>query len=235
MQRPTDGHAFIAEPPAPTSNGEVAQALAAGGPQRVGWFRYFFDEDRWEWSPQVQRMHGYTAGTVTPTTDLVLSHKHPDDYREIAETLQLIRQTRQAFSSRHRICDVRGQVHHVVVVGEELHDDTGRVIGTHGYYIDVTPEENVRQERLTAAVVQIAERRSSIEQAKGMLMMVYSMDAAAAFELLKWRSQETNVKLRRLAEQITADFLGVQHDGTMPTRSVYDNLFLTAHLRVADP
>jgi hypothetical protein len=38
-----------------------------------------------EW--QVQRMHGYDAGTVHPTTDLVLSHKHPDDYRQVAATL----------------------------------------------------------------------------------------------------------------------------------------------------
>ena len=43
-----------------------------------------------------------------------------------------------------------------------------------------------------------------IEQAKGMLMAIYGIDAAAAFDLLKWRSQETNVKLRSLAEQIVA-------------------------------
>jgi AmiR/NasT family two-component response regulator len=29
-----------------------------------------------------------------------------------------------------------------------------------------------------------------IEQAKGMLMLVYGLDAVAAFDLLKWRSQE---------------------------------------------
>ena len=32
-------------------------------------------------------------------------------------------------------------------------------------------------------------------------MVVYRVDADAAFELLKWRSQETNVKLRILAER----------------------------------
>ena len=39
-----------------------------------------------------------------------------------------------------------------------------------------------------------------------MLMLVYRVDADAAFELLKWRSQEANVKLRILAEQLLADF-----------------------------
>jgi AmiR/NasT family two-component response regulator len=41
-----------------------------------------------------------------------------------------------------------------------------------------------------------------IEQAKGMLMLAYGLGAVAAFDLLRWRSQETNVKLRRLARQI---------------------------------
>lgn len=55
----------------------VEQALAGGEPQPVGWFRFYFTDERWEWSPQVERMHGYEPGTVQPTTDLVLSHKYP--------------------------------------------------------------------------------------------------------------------------------------------------------------
>src|SRR5258705_13192167 len=125
---------------------------------------------------------------------MVLSHKHPDDYRQIADTLALIRQTREAFSSRHRIIDAEGQVHHVVVVGDLLREVDGTVMGTHGFYVDVTPLERERQDQVSAAVTMIAEQRAGIEQAKGMLMLIYGMDDAAAFELLKWRSQETNVK-----------------------------------------
>ena len=67
-----------------------------------------------------------------------------------------------------------------------------------------------------------------------MLMAIYGIDAHAAFDLLKWRSQETNVKLRPLAEQIVADFLAVAHDEALPARSVYDNLLLTAQERITD-
>ena len=214
--------------------GVPAQDESADHPQeRVGWFRFYFDDERWEWSPEVQRMHGYLPGSVTPTTEVVLSHKHPDDYRQIVDTLDEIRRTRQAFSSRHRITDVQGRVHHVVVVGDQLHDDGCTVIGTHGFYIDVTPVEQARQHQVTAAVTEIAQNRAAIEQAKGMLRLIYGIDDAAAFDLLKWRSQETNVKLRLLAEQIAADFVGLNRDGTMPPRSVYDNLLLTAHVRLA--
>ena len=222
----------VEQPSGGDSKESIGETFAAGGPQRVGWFRYYFDDDRWEWSPQVEKMHGYLPGSVTPTTDMVLSHKHPDDYRQIADTLSLIRQTRQAFSTRHRIIDVEGRLHHVVVVGDLLHDDDGAVIGTHGYYIDISPSERARQDQVTAEVTRIAENRSAIEQTKGMLMVIYGIDEPTAFELLKWRSQETNVKLRLLAEQVAADFLFLSGSETLPPRSAFDNLLLTAHLRM---
>jgi fructose-specific component phosphotransferase system IIB-like protein len=178
-------------------------------------------------------MHGYEAGTVHPTTDLVLSHKHPDDYGQVAATLEEIRRTAGAFSTRHRIVDTRGDVHHVVVVGDQLFDDAGRVVGTHGFYVDVTPSiTEAHHESVTEAVAEIAEARSGIEQAKGMLMLIYRINADSAFELLKWRSQETNTKLRPLAEQIAKDFLGLSYDEVLPARAVYDRLLLTAHIRI---
>jgi hypothetical protein len=210
----------------------VERALSGGDPQRVGWFRFYFDDDRWEWSPQVETMHGYLPGSVTPTTEMILAHKHPDDYRQIADTLDLIRQSRQPFSSRHRIIDVQGRVHHLVVVGDLLREVDGTVVATHGYYVDVTPLERERQDEVTAAVTVIAEARADIERAKGMLMLIYGMDEAAAFELLKWRSQETNVKLRVLAAQVANDFVVVSASKELPPRSAYDKLLLTAHLRV---
>ena len=211
----------------------VEHALAGGEPQRVGWFRFYFADERWEWSPQVERMHGYQPGTVHPTTDLVLSHKHPDDYGQVAATLDEIRRTAGAFSTRHRILDTRGDVHHVVVVGDQIFDDAGLVVGTHGFYVDVAPAVNeAHDERVSEAVAEIAEARSGIEQAKGMLMLVYRINADSAFELLKWRSQETNTKLRALAEQIVEDFLDLPYNEVLPARAVYDRLLLTAHLRV---
>ena len=211
----------------------VEHALAGGEPQRVGWFRFYFADERWEWSPQVERMHGYEPGQVRPTTDLVLSHKHPEDYGQVAATLDEIRRTSGAFSTRHRIIDTHGEVRHVVVVGDQLFDDDDTVVGTHGFYVDVTPSMREAQDQIVSeAVAEIAEARGGIEQAKGMLMLIYRISADSAFELLKWRSQETNVKLRVLAEQIVEDFLDLRYDEVLPARAVYDRLLLTAHFRV---
>ncbi len=211
----------------------VEQALAGGEPQRVGWFRFYFADERWEWSPQVERMHGYEPGQVHPTTDLVLSHKHPDDYGQVAATLDEIRRTSGGFSTRHRIIDTRGDIHHVVVVGDQLFDGNNSVVGTHGFYVDVTPSiREAHDQVVSEAIAEIAEARGGIEQAKGMLMLIYRISADSAFELLKWRSQETNVKLRVLAEQIVEDFLDLRYDEVLPARAVYDRLLLTAHFRV---
>ena len=86
---------------------------------------------------------------------------------------------------------------------------------------------------LSDAVSEIAESRGPIEQVKGMLMFVYRIDEQKAWELLKWRSQETNVKLRALAVQLAADILGLDYDENLPGRSSLDRLLMTAHLRVA--
>jgi aryl carrier-like protein len=100
-----------------------------------------------------------------------------------------------------------------------------------GHSVDVG-QAFAGDELITARVAEITEHRAVIEQAKGMLMLVYGLDAVAAFDLLKWRSQETNVKLRRLAQQIVADFCAVS-DKAIGSRSAYDHILLTADARAA--
>jgi ANTAR domain/PAS fold len=210
---------------------DVEQALAGGAPQRAGWFRFYFADQRWEWSEQVQRMHGYEPGTVTPTTELVLSHKHPDDRGQVAATIDEILNTYKAFSTRHRIIDTSGRVRSVVVVGDQLRDDEGAVIGTHGFYVDVSPLPDRESEDLvTAKLARITEQRAGIEQAKGMLMLIYGIGDETAFNLLKWLSQEANVKLRLLAEQICEDFRSA--GPILASQPDFDHLLLTARERV---
>lgn len=210
----------------------VELALAGGIPQRVGWYRYYFDDERWEWSPDVESIYGYEPGTVCLTTELVLRHQHPEDREMVAATLQELRGTRRAFSTRHRIITAQNDIREVLVIGRRLHDGEGEVQGAQGFYIDVTPDVEATDAAITEAVSAIADNRAVIEQVKGILRLVYRIDADAAFELLRWRSQDTNVKLRALAEQLMTDFEQLVHDGTLPPRSTFDHPLLTAHERV---
>ena len=93
--------------------------IGHGEPQRVGRFRFFVEDQRWEWSDAVARMHGYEPGTVVPTTELLLEHKHPDDRPKVAAALERVL-AGKPFSSRHRIIDTAGHTHWVIVVGESM-------------------------------------------------------------------------------------------------------------------
>ncbi|OBG62987.1 MULTISPECIES: PAS and ANTAR domain-containing protein [unclassified Mycobacterium] len=209
----------------------VEEALAGGTPQRAGWFRFYFEDQRWEWSDSVYRMHGYEPGTVTPTTELVIAHKHPADRNQVAATINDMVEHRQAFSTRHRIVDTRGNTHDVVVVGDQFCDSNGEVIGTHGFYVDVTPARSrKREESISEQVAEIAERRGAIDRTKGMLMLVYGVDELAAFNLLKSLSQVRNMKLGALAEQIAKDFSELGRE-VITSRSRFDQRLLTAHDR----
>jgi PAS domain S-box-containing protein len=94
-----------------------------------------YDTDTWTWSDTVAKMHGYEPDEVQPTTELVLSHKHPDD---LAHVKALLKQSSAPFSSRHRIRTATGETRKVVVVGAAVTDPSGRTVATRGFYIDIT-------------------------------------------------------------------------------------------------
>jgi len=201
----------------------------------AGSFKYHAREDRWEWSDEVAVMHGYEPGTVTPTTELVLAHKHPDDKPTVAQLIEQVRRLGIPFSSRHRIIDTAGRIHVVVVVGDRWKDDAGEVVGTTGFYIDVTEEFDADVRRsLDEVVAIIAVRRATINQAIGMLMLAHGLSADEAFEVLARRSQETNVKLRDLAAQFVKDVAATSRLGPgVATR--LDDVLSTVHERLGEP
>lgn len=183
---------------------------------------YFTDGDRWEWSDELARIHGYeSASAVALTTELLLLHKHPDDRARVADLIHRVRFGREPFSGEHRIVDVSGCVVHVIVVADTIIDN-GAVIGTSGYYISLeqTPPA-IRDE--------VLDRRMVIEQAKGAIRFVYQLDEQRAFDLLVWRSQATNTKIRDLASALCDGFSTVAPSSE--TRSRFDHLLLTAHER----
>jgi hypothetical protein len=85
-------------------------------------------------------------------------------------------------------------------------DADGQVVATRGFYVDITEafDDDVQQavgDDLHAIVAQ----REVIEQAKGMLMAIYNVDADAAFSILRWRSQELNIKLHDVAGSLVKE------------------------------
>ena len=202
----------------------IDQALLGGAPQRVGRFEYRYDTGVWTWSDTVARIHGYQPGEVEPTTELVLSHKHPDDLTRVKG---LLHQSAAPFSSRHRIRTTTGEIRKVVVVGDPVTDADGQVVATRGFYIDITEGFNADlQETISDKVQAIVSHREIIDQAKGMLMAIYQLSADAAFEVLKWRSQEHNIKLSTVAAKLVNELPELLNANPV-TRRPIDHYLLT--------
>jgi hypothetical protein len=222
------GNAFTADDRPSTDGqavGPIDRALLGGAPQRVGRFEYHYDSDTWTWSDTVAVIHGYEPGQVRPTTELVLSHKHPED---LAQVKGLLQQSAAPFSSRHRIHTTSGELRNVVVVGDAVTDDDGRTVATRGFYIDVTESTHAELEQAVTDKLQvIVAHREIIDQAKGMLMMVYQVDADAAFGILRWRSQELNVKLATIAQRMIAELPGLMNAVHPSVRVPIDHYLMT--------
>jgi len=203
-----------------------------GDGEGVGTFRFWFVGERWEWSDEVARMHGYEPGTVEPTTELLLSHKHPADRRNVQDLLDRALMSNSPFSGRHRFIDTAGKVHDAMVLADRIYDDTGAVVGTAGYYVDLTDTfVETRQVALDEALPDLFEARAVIEQAKGILVAVYRVSPEQAFGVLRWRSQDTNTKLRSLAQQLIAEVSNLPAPSA-DVQSAFDHLLLTVHQRI---
>lgn len=86
----------------------------------------------------------------------------------------------------------------------------------------------------TNAAFEYDSNRAVIEQAKGMLMFVYGIDADEAFLRLREQSQQHNVKLRLIARQVSDDLVQLARTSSPQRRIQHDLLLRTAHQRVTD-
>lgn len=177
-------------------------------------------------------MHGYVPGEIEPTTELLLAHKHPADREHVAEAIARSVDLGEPFSSRHRFIDTGGREHQAMVVADRILDDAGTPVGTAGFYIDLDSTlAQVESEAVNQLLPELVETRAVIEQAKGALMRMYRISAEQAFKVLIWRSQETNVKLRVLAEQLIAELPTVPAPPAA-TVAAFDHMLLTLHHRI---
>lgn len=190
---------------------------------RVGSFTLVFADRQFRWSPEVAAMHGYPPESMTLPVRDVLAHKHPEDRARVAALFDELIENKTPLSSRHRIIDQAGHEHDVMVVSTTFVDDAGSVVGVDGFYVDISLAVD---DRLDSAVADFTTHRAVIEQAKGMLMLAYGISSERAFDVLRWRSQHTNTKVRTLCERLVARVTG---DVAMSdaSRSQFDHILLT--------
>ena len=178
-------------------------------------------------------MHGYEPGTVEPTTELLMSHKHPDDRGHVQDLLDRALLSKSSFSSRHRFIDTAGIEHDAIVVADRMSDANGAVVGT----ARLLPRPHRRPSSRTARWPSTRRYRTcsrpgpSSSRPKGILMAIYRVSPEQAFGVLRWRSQETNTKLRSLAKQVITE-MSTQPAPSADVQAAFDHLLLTVHERI---
>lgn len=169
---------------------------------RVGRFTYWPSTDSWIWSDGMYRIHGIEPRSVAPTTDLVMMHMHPDDREAAWASLERAIALGDPFTFPHRIINAAGDLRIAIAAGHSEPDDD-EVIRLVGHLVDITGfSTGAVISEVDRAVADFTANRAVIEQAKGVLMQLYCVDAEVAWQMLRAYSQNHNHKVRGLAEII---------------------------------
>ncbi|HEY0402643.1 MAG TPA: ANTAR domain-containing protein, partial [Blastococcus sp.] len=170
----------------------------------------------WWWSSEMFTLHGLPPESPQPDTEMYLRYQYPEDRARVLEAISLACATGRAFALETRIVRSDGQDRDVVLVGEPLLDEAGAVTAVEGMAVDITeghPPGSLteRAQALQAEVGQMRAAmasRASIEQAKGILMLLTSCSDQVAFDLLAHISSHTHRKVRDVAQVITDSAAG---------------------------
>jgi hypothetical protein len=188
------------------SEDDLAGAAYALGHERegplVGEYSYDVLQDRWTWSRAVFQIHGFEPHDVVPTTELIRFHAHPEDRDSVAEALEGAIASPGPFTLTYRLLDARGGVRRVLLLGSQGASDQGAP-GLRGQLVDLTTlQDEIINDDLSPMVDDFRAHRAVIEQAKGIVIQLFAIDADEAFDRLRACSQRLNVKVRDLAEYL---------------------------------
>jgi hypothetical protein len=191
--------------------------MSGGGPEVVGRFTYDLGTGTWWWSEEMFHIHGLAPGAVVPTSDLILTHVHPDDQDRVRRLLDEAVSGGRPFSSYHRIVDAHRNTRKILLAG---HTDTqsGAAV-LQGHVVDLTETSRVDAKgEVDDAIAGVLDGRAVIEQAKGVLMLACGISEDEAFAMLVAHSQSTNVKTREVAHRLMTRLAEEPFGPTVPLK-----------------
>jgi hypothetical protein len=150
------------------------------------------------WSPPIYRLYGLCPDADQPAMETLLAAIIPEDRDRAREEFTAGIRDGGTFSIRYHLHGADGRRHeiHLTAVGSRLNGVTRYISG---FLIDVTAPMTAR---LNAAVAASAANRATIEQAKGAIMLGYTVTDREAFTVLRHYSNQHNVRLSVVADRI---------------------------------
>lgn len=168
-----------------------------------GTFKLHVPSGKMEWSDGMFGIHGLSHGDVVPTFELFMAHKHPLDREPVRALWVNLLDGGGQGALLHRVIDARGRERRVFSAVQAAAEPSGQVEYVHGFMVDVTQSLRIESQHAASDAIEgVYGHKALIEQAKGIVMALRSVNAPAAFQVLSTRSQHANVKLHIVAEEL---------------------------------
>ncbi|HEU4649146.1 MAG TPA: PAS domain S-box protein [Gemmatimonadales bacterium] len=132
------------------SEQRLAVALEAG---RMGAFEWEIMTGVVNWSPALERLHGYAPGTFPSTIEAYWAEVHPLDRDRLSTALPDILEGKREHHLEYRIIRADGAVRWVEGRGTVLRDDTGRPVRIVGVCSDITDRVQAQRDLQQLAAI----------------------------------------------------------------------------------
>ena len=200
-----------------TSPGHASMTRPAPAPHRLqdddlgltGRYRLDPRTTAWWWSPEMYALLGLPPEDTRPCTEVLMQCQHREDRARTLEALDRAVTAGRSFAVETRVLHRDGALRVLVLMGSPQPGDDGAVAAVEGLCVDITSGRLAHDEdvvtALEAEVTQLRTAmasRATIEQAKGILMLLTSCSEQMAFELLAHMSSHTHRKVREVAQSI---------------------------------
>ncbi|MEV0354945.1 ANTAR domain-containing protein [Nocardia sp. NPDC050697] len=214
-------------------NGIARAAANALGPVCVGEFGYDPSARTMRWTRRTEPRTTAAAdtGAGRMSADVLLSQVHEQDREPLAEALA----SGQRFCLRVRLPDGAGAERTLILLVDQTAGEVGPGAEVEGIYLDLTDALGAQsQTLLDEKLPPMVALGATVEQAVGMLRLVYSITANKARELLLWRATETGVPVTEFAARLCAAVDGDGELAPAAVRARVDDLLLTLHERIGE-
>ena len=185
--------------------------------------------DRWVWDQKLFAILGYPTPVKFVTLQTLLQHVVADDRKLAADAFEAAVQHGHPVNVSCRLHAADGTLRSVLIAAEVMEAEPSELSMATSLEMDMLAGDSgpwlagalidLTELRLSAvraatehAVAEALRHRAVIEQAKGIVMVVYRVDAETAFHLLRRHSQNTNTKLHELAARLVAQVSDLSFD-----------------------
>jgi anti-anti-sigma factor len=169
---------------------------AAGGS-----FVYGPEAGQWWWSDGVCELLGLERDTV-PSGEVLAERETTPAAGTVQRAVEQCLTDGTAFVLMSGLDTAQSQSRWVVWTADRVDAADGLQVAGHVFDITTAFQQALSEQTMTHLDAALASRQH-IDLAKGALMLAYGVDAEAAFDLLVWTSQRSNVRVHDLAQRLT--------------------------------